>query len=370
MRAAVMYDPDDIRIEERPVPALEPGDLLVRTGASGICSGDFMPWYVRRKAPFVFGHEPAGTIVAIGGDARDRKRALFEVGERVFAHHHAPCFECAFCRAGDYVQCATWRATALDPGGMAEYFRVPRENAKDTLRLPRSMSFVDASLIEPLACVVKSLRRAAAQGWWASGPPEEPRFWPNGLAGRTIYVVGLGVMGLMHVALAKHLGARVFASDFLEERRTRALDLGAELAIGPAEAIAEMARATGSRGPEIVICGPGTGVALRHAIRAAAAGGTIVMFTPLEPGRPFVFDQADAYFRDLRLVASYSCGPDDTGEALRLVSEGIVTAARLGASIAQFPLVGAAYDAMREASTVKAIMTFPAPPPVQINDPP
>src|SRR5580693_3412546 len=111
MRAAVLYDVDDIRIEERPVPSLEPGDLLVRTAASGICSGDLMPWYVRKKAPFVFGHEPAGTIVAVGGDARDRSRSLFEVGERVFAHHHAPCFECAFCRARDYVQCATWRAS-------------------------------------------------------------------------------------------------------------------------------------------------------------------------------------------------------------------------------------------------------------------
>ncbi len=63
MRVARMYDIDDIRIEERPLPQLEPGDVLVRTGASGVCSGDLMPWYVRRKAPFVFGHEPAGTVV-------------------------------------------------------------------------------------------------------------------------------------------------------------------------------------------------------------------------------------------------------------------------------------------------------------------
>ncbi|MEO6991355.1 MAG: alcohol dehydrogenase catalytic domain-containing protein, partial [Candidatus Baltobacteraceae bacterium] len=166
MRAAVLYDVDDIRIERREVPRLEPGDLLVRTGASGICSGDLMPWYVRRKAPFVFGHEPAGTVVAVGAGA------AFEIGARVFAHHHAPCFRCARCLRGAYVQCATWRATALDPGGMAEFFRIPRANVADTLRLPEGVSFADGSLVEPLACVVKSLVR----GFETSRPLAEAAF--------------------------------------------------------------------------------------------------------------------------------------------------------------------------------------------------
>lgn len=357
MRAAVMYDPGDIRIEERPVPELEPGDLLVRTGASGICSGDFMPWYVRRKAPFVFGHEPAGTVAAIGGDATDTRRTLFEVGERVFAHHHAPCFECAFCRAGDYVQCATWRATTLDPGGMAEYFRVPRQNTKDTLRLPRSMSFVDASLVEPLACVVKSLRRAFPHSWWESGNFLGERFRPNSLAARSVYVVGLGVMGLMHVALAAHLGARVLGSDFRGERRERALALGAERTFGPTDAEA-VRTATENRGPDVVICGPGTSAALQHAIGLVAPGGTVVMFAPMEPGETFPFDQNAAYFRDLRLVASYSCGPDDTAEALHLIAAGVVTSNRVGAVVAAFPAVGLAYDRMRSAEVVKSIVTF------------
>jgi L-iditol 2-dehydrogenase len=358
MRVAAMYDPDDIRIEERPVPALEPGDLLVRTGASGICSGDFMPWYVRRKAPFVFGHEPAGTIVAIGGHAQRGIASLFEVGERVFAHHHAPCFECAFCRARDFVQCATWRATSLDPGGMAEYFRVPRQNTKDTLRLPRSMSFVDASLIEPLACVVKSVRRAFPHVWWDSDNFRGARFRPKALAERTVYVVGLGVMGLMHVALAVHLGARVLGSDFRAQRRERALALGAELAVGPAEAEEIVGAATEGRGPDVVICGPGSASALQLAIRAVARGGTVVMFAPMEPGESFPFDQNTAYFRDLRLVASYSCGPDDTPEALQLISAGIVTAERLGTFVADFPAVALAYDRMRTAEVVKSIVSF------------
>ncbi len=332
-----MLDPDDIRIEERPLPPLEPGDLLVRTAACGVCSGDLMPWYVRRKAPFVFGHEPAGTVVAAGDGAR------FNVGDRVFAHHHAPCFACAFCAAGDYVQCATWRATKLDPGGMAEYFRVPRANVADTLALPASLSFVDASLVEPLACVVKSLRRAAA----------------GGLGGRTVYVVGLGAMGLMHVALAVRMGARVVGSDFVAARRDAALRLGAETAVDPGDAGAALGDRTGGRGPDAVICAPGTAPALAHALEAAAPGGTIVMFSPLEPGEPFAFDQGAAYFRDLTLTASYSCGPDDTAAALGLLADGALSAAGLGARLYPFPAVAEAYEAARSGREIKTIVTFP-----------
>ena len=353
MRAAVMYDVDDIRIEERPVPALEPGDLLVQTAASGVCSGDLMPWYVRRKAPFVFGHEPAGTVVAAGDGA------LFEVGERVFSHHHAPCFDCPFCRDRQYVQCAAWRATALDPGGMAEYFRVPRANAKDTLRLPRSTAFADGSLVEPLACVVKSLRRAAPRAWSdLGGFGAAGSFRGAALAGKTVYVVGLGVMGLMHVALAAHLGARVFGADFIAARRDRAEMLGAEATFDPAQAIDALADAAGEHAAEVVICCPGTSAALGHALRAASRAGTVLMFSPLPPDEPFSFDQTWAYFRDLTLISSYSCGPDDTAEALRLIAVGVVSAERLGATAVPFPAVAEAYDAMREARAIKSIVTF------------
>ncbi len=92
MQAAVLYDIDDIRIEERPVPALSDGDVLVRAAASGICSGDVMAWYIRRKAPLVLGHEPAGVVAEVRGESE------FAVGDRVFVHHHAPCFECRACR--------------------------------------------------------------------------------------------------------------------------------------------------------------------------------------------------------------------------------------------------------------------------------
>jgi len=353
MRAAVMYDVDDIRIEERPVPALQPGDALVRTAASGVCSGDLMPWYVRKKAPFVFGHEPAGTVVAVasGGAPAARDEVPVVVGDRVFAHHHAPCFACDACRAGRYVHCATWRATALDPGGMAEYFRVPRANLGDTLVLPDAVSFADGSLVEPLACVVKSLRRA-----FALAP--NAHLQSGMLGGRTLYVIGAGVMGLMHVVVATELGAAVFASDFHAGRRTLAEQLGARTSFAPQTALADLRDATGGALADAVICGPGSVAALAHAVDAVANDGTVLMFTPIEPEERFAFDQSSAYFRDVRLVASYSCGPEDTAEALRLIATGVVTARRLGALPFAFRDVAAAYAAMQAAESVKAIVTF------------
>ncbi|GAC1396505.1 MAG: zinc-dependent dehydrogenase [Vulcanimicrobiaceae bacterium] len=365
MRAAVMYDVDDIRIEERPLPALAAGDVLVRTGASGVCSGDLMPWYVRKKAPFVFGHEPAGTVVALGppidGNASVHEIAAPELalGDRVFAHHHAPCLSCETCRCGRFVQCATWRATALEPGGMSEYFRVPHANLVDTLRLPAAVSFVDASLVEPLGCVVKSLRRALAIAPARSLVPHDSD--AVDLRGTTVYVIGAGVMGLMHVAVAAALGATVYASDYHASRRDVARALGAADAFEPASAQAALVAATGNRLADTTICGPGAPAALEAAVAATAPDGTVLMFTPIEPHERFAFDQSTAYFRDLRLVSSYSAGPTDTREALRLIAAGVVTTERLRASEFAFPAVDDAYVQMRDARVVKAIVTFRSP---------
>lgn len=339
MRAAVLYDVDDIRVEERPMPELNEGDLLVRTMASGICSGDVMPWYIRRKAPLVLGHEPAGVVAAVGNGApaRDDEGRPFAAGDRVFVHHHAPCFACAACDRGDYVQCATWRASKIDPGGIAEFFRVPPANQRDTLRLPETVAFVDAALTEPLACVVKSLRRGGVQ------------------PGDALYVIGLGVMGLMHLLAGQALGARIYGSDFIEARRETARRLGA-LAFHPDDAAATL-----PQGAQVVICGPGTPAALHSAVASAAPGGTVVAFTPFEPGSDVAIDPQRFYFGDLRVVASYSCGPDDTRAALQLIADRVVTAEKIGATTFAIDETARAYRALARSEIVKPIVVFEPP---------
>lgn len=157
MRVARYYSANDIRIEEQAAPEPGPGEIVVAVAACGICGSDLMPWYLERRAPLVIGHEPAGTVVAVGAGVRD-----FRPGDRVFVHHHVPCFVCHDCRRGHHSLCPTFHATNIDPGGLAERIRVPALNVeRDVLHLPDSLSYEAATLIEPLACALRGVKIAA-----------------------------------------------------------------------------------------------------------------------------------------------------------------------------------------------------------------
>lgn len=340
MKVAKLYDYLDIRIEDTPVPTVGPGEALVRARACGVCSGDVVPWYIRKKAPLVFGHEPTGEI-AVLGDGVDK----FRVGDRVFVHHHAPCLDCRACRRREYVQCPTWRATQIVPGGMAEYFLVPETNlANDTLLVPDHVSDADAALVEPAACVVKSLDRA------------------GDVAGASVLIIGLGIMGQLHVVLAKHLGARqVIATDLVAARCDHARGLGADAVIdaGKDDLIEMLRLHTDGEGAEVVIAGPATTEAIALGIRCAAKGGTVVQFMGTPPGTTLEISTNELYFREVRLIPSYSCGPVETKRALEHIAAGTIRADQVVTH--RFPLAEAAraYEvAAKDRSAIKAMVMF------------
>lgn len=333
MKAAKLYSFNDIRIENIPVPEMGPNDVLIKTRACGICSGDVMPWYIEKKAPLVLGHEPAGEIVELGKEVqssgfrvwsqRDFKDSLrlthhssLSVGDRVFVHHHAPCMNCRYCLRGDYVQCETWRNSKIIPGGISEFIVIPEINLRnDTLLLPDTISFEDATLIEPTACVIKSLKRAGIR------------------RGDTALVIGLGVMGQIHILLAREFGIdRIIGADMVEFRLKKALEFGADqvIDIKKEEDILEKIRdLTDGKGAEIVIVGPNSVEAMMTGLRAVSRGGSVVLFTPARPGEILKIDPNEIYFSDINIVTSYSCGPDDTIMAMRFIEKGIVSAKKL-----------------------------------------
>ena len=310
MKAAVAYDFKDIRIEEMPIPDVGPREALVKISACGICSGDVMPWYIRKKAPIVLGHEPAGTIVETGKEVRN-----FKVGDRVAIHHHAPCFTCRFCRRGDYVQCDTWRKTKIVPGGIAEYVKIPEENLSgDTLLLPDCVSAEDATLTEPTACVVKGFKRARIK------------------SGDVVLVQGLGTMGQLNVLLAKHYGAKmVIAADFQNFRCDYAGEMGADLVVNLTEQnlFDVVKEATGGMMADIVVVGPSSIKAMEEGITCCGRGGTLLLFTPTPKEETLLLNPHDIYFSEISIVPSYSCGPFDTREALELIEMGVVTAEKI-----------------------------------------
>lgn len=317
MKVARLYRFDDIRIEDMPVPEIGPMDALIKTKACGICSGDVMPWYIEKKAPLVPGHEPTGEIVEIGRGLSDISRQMpaFRAGDRVFVHHHAPCMDCRHCRNGDYVQCETWQNSRIIPGGISEYILVPGINlANDTLMLPDGISYEEGTLIEPAACVVKSLRRASVK------------------KGATVLVIGLGVMGQLHVLLAKEFGAeKVIGADMISYRLERALEFGADYAVDVSrEHLTERLRdLTNGFMADTVIVGPNSADAMQQGISAVSRAGTVVLFTPAKPGESLAISPNPLYFRDINIVTSYSCGPSDTRAALEFIKKGIVKADKL-----------------------------------------
>jgi L-iditol 2-dehydrogenase len=338
MQVARLYDFGDIRLEQSLRPEPGPDDLLVRVTACGICSGDIMPWYIRRKAPLVLGHEPVGVVAETGGAVCN-----FRPGDRVFVHHHAPCFNCGPCRRGEYVQCATWRASHIMPGGMAEYFLVSPINQRDTLKLPDDVDDLDAVLVEPAACVVKSLRRSGLK------------------AGESVLIIGLGIMGMMHVKLARHHGAgTIIGADLFEQRAQRARQLGADhgIVVAGDNLIDQVRDITGGAMVDVVIVGPGTSRALTAGLAAAGPAATVVQFTATPPEEEIVIRPHDLYFNETRLVPSYSCGPDDTREALELIRRGVLGARELITH--RFPLthICEAYEQAQRPESLKVVVTF------------
>jgi L-iditol 2-dehydrogenase len=300
--AAAVYDRDgSISVRELPIAPPGKGELLVRITACGICPGESMSWYVARKAPFVLGHEPVGVVEECGSDA-----GPFGVGERVFVHHHAPCMTCRRCRRGDFVQCDTWRGARLSPGGMSQYAVVPSTIVgTDVLALPDGVSDDVATFIEPLATVVKSVRRADVK------------------SRDRVLVIGLGVMGLLHVLLVRSLGAElIVASDGVASRRQKAIELGADSAFDPAGVAEGLAAATGGEGADVVVVGPGSAAAMDAAVSSVARGGKIILFTSLAPHERWPMPVHDLYFKDVSVVTTYSAGPNDTREALALLEGG------------------------------------------------
>ncbi len=310
MKVAKVYSLDDIRIEDMPTPGVGPGEALIRMKVCGLCTSDMIPWYVARKVPAVLGHEPVGVVVEVGRDA-----VGFQEGDRVFVHHHAPCFTCRLCRRGFFSLCRVWRASHLIPGGLAEFVKIPAHNLRyDTLRLPDGVSFEDGSLIEPLACSVKALRRARVQ------------------AGDIVVVIGLGVMGQINALLARRCGAKtVIGADLVPYRLEKALSLGADAAVDVGrEDLTERVRGlTGGLMADVVIVGPGSLDAMRSGLACVGQGGTVMLFTPSGPEERLEIAPHDLYFNEVTLVTSYSCGPYDTREAMELIEQGVVSAGQV-----------------------------------------
>jgi L-iditol 2-dehydrogenase len=317
MRVAVTVSLDETRIEERPDPECGPGDVVCRVLACATCGSDVQGWYVTRKLPAVLGHEPAGEVVAVGAEVDG-----VAVGDRVAIHHHAPCGECRRCRHGHETLCERFRATALDPGGFAEYVRLGPELVGELLPL-EGLDPVAATVTEPLGCALRAQDRAGLR------------------PGDALLVVGAGASGLLHVAAAHARGVdAVWVRERDHDRLARAEEWGAT--------------AHGNEPVDVAMVCTSDLDAIAAAAQAVAPGGSLCLYAPTAPGEPLGIDGWTVFSRELRVTASWSAGPADMRAALALLRRGAIRAGEL--ITARFPLdeTGAALAAQHDGTVLKA----------------
>jgi L-iditol 2-dehydrogenase len=302
MKAAVYQGDRQIRLEALPIPTIGAGELLVRVKGCGICATDVSKVdHALVKPPTVLGHEVAGTVAVLGDGVQG-----FTIGERVVVSHHVPCYACHYCKHANFSMCRTFKASHIDPGGFAEYIRVPALNVQyATFPVPPQLDDEEAAFTEPLACCLRGVKRLGL------------------LLHDTVVLIGLGSIGLMLLQVLKLHRARVIGLDLLSDRLQRAKTLGADLTLHPGQAEVRKAvrEVTEGRGADAAILtagGPQTFVGTVDLLRD---GGVLMLFAS-DPSHPTAHLDIHRFFhRELSIVSSYSPSTIDLQEALALLAD-------------------------------------------------
>ena len=312
MKAAFVTNPSEITVKDVEKPKLNPGDILVQMNTCGICGSDIEKVFGQYGQPSMkLGHEPAGTIIEVGFGVKD-----FKVGDRVFTHHHVPCYSCHMCNHGNETMCPKYYETNLSPCGLSQEYVVPEWNVTHggVLKLPESMSFDEAAMIEPLACCIRSWNKASFQ------------------KGDSVAIFGVGPTGMMHVMLAQNFGfEKIFCLDVNDFRLSFAEKFNITASINATDSTRKekILSHTNNRGVDLAIVATGSLKAFQDAIDLVRKGGTVVMFGVPSKGATIDLDMSIVYSKEITIVTSYAASDLDTKDALELINSKKVDAGKL-----------------------------------------
>jgi L-iditol 2-dehydrogenase len=338
MKVGMYYRNDDVRVEEMSVPKIGPGEMLVKMVACGICGSDVMEWYRIKRAPRVLGHEMTGVIAKLGEGVEG-----YKVGDRVFVTHHVPCDECRYCLKGFHTLCDTLHSTNFDPGGFAEYIRVPEINVKKgTYLLPEEVSFEEGTFIEPLGCVVRGQRIIGID------------------EGDTVVVIGSGISGLSHIQLARIKGARrIIATDIDAYRLKYAKDFGADFVIDAREDVPKsIFNVNENRLADCVIISTAALSAIQQGLSSADRGGRILFFAPTEPNLTVPLHLFDLWNKQITTKSTYAAVREDNEEAIELIRTGKIRVKDMITDILPLEEIQSGFDlVVKRGKAIKVIIT-------------
>jgi L-iditol 2-dehydrogenase len=312
MTAAVLYGKRDVRIEQVPIPRVESGEVLVRIKAALTCGTDLKVYRQGFHArmivpPAVFGHELSGVVEEVGADVES-----FSPGMRVVAANSGPCNECFFCQKHLANLCEDLQ---FINGAYAEFIKIPERIVRQNLLiLPDNVSFREAALVEPLACVIRAVDETGIE------------------EGDTVVVIGMGPIGLMFVQILKSLGVTVIALGNRSTQLTMAKVMGADYVVDSthSNAIEQVRKMTsGRRGADVVIEAVGSKETWQQAMGMVRRGGTINLFGGCPSGTHIPLDSTLIHYSEITIKANFHHTPRHIREALDAIHRGKLKAQNL-----------------------------------------
>lgn len=347
MKALVEYGDRELRVEDLPTPKIADDEVLFKVRMSGLCANDARD-YVGNSVysyPRAGGHEFSGTIVDIGTSVDP---SHFAVGDHVVKYILPNCGECHYCKMGRSNLCREiyTSPTFQNPGGISGFFGFAEflaVKSRDLIKYPSGVDFTTSALTEPVACVVNSVQHASI-----------------GL-GDDVVVIGGGVMGQLHLLLAKLQGARVFLSEPDEARRKLALELGADIVIdpirvSPGDYVRSM---TDGRGADVVFNTTALPAVVPDAIALTAPGGKTYMFSSLHPNEPVPTDIGRVHSSEMVIAGTVSPTVECFYRSVRLLSHGLIDVAPLIDSVFDFGDAQQAFERALEPRSLKTLIKFP-----------
>jgi L-iditol 2-dehydrogenase len=314
MTAAVLHGREDLKVEQVAIPALDRDEVLVRVKVALTCGTDLKVWkrgYHQRMIvpPAVFGHELSGIVAAVGSDVATMANGP-RVGMRVVPANSAPCNVCVFCLRGQQNLCED---LLFNNGAYAEYIRIPGRIVRENmLEIPDHVSFLDAAMVEPLACVLRGVAEARVQ------------------AGQTAVVIGCGPIGLAFVRMLADRGVQVMALGKRDSQVRAAERLGAAAAFDvtdledPVQAVRQLT--PGGYGVDVAIEAVGSPATWQSAVQMTRRGGLVNLFGGCPRGVPVQFDPTALHYSEITIKSTFHHTPAFIREALGVIAEGRISA--------------------------------------------